>query len=201
MFGQSNRVDSTDKAIVQWSAKHLDIVQTDVQCMQGCSVSGIAVQGEGKKEIGAEEDTGGSVRTTTDESFRENGKMEETKNVEGEEEVEGERNFKLPLVRSRDKGMKGVVDLGSAIDTTPKPCSPNKKGPLAQKAASLTLWLVYSRKRSKRKITKAHKEGDTMNQDNLSPENLNTEAKQQHQHGNGPDSQQVQKEHTNKQKA
>lgn len=115
------------------------------------------------KEIGPEEDTRGRVKTAYEESFHENGKLEETKNVEGEENVEGECRFKSPLVRSRDKGTRELVDLGSTIDTTPKPCSPNTKGPLSQKACSLTPWLVYSRKGSKRKIIKAHIESDAMN--------------------------------------
>lgn len=115
------------------------------------------------KEIGPEEDTRGRVRTAYEESFHENGKLEETKNVEGKENVEEECRFKSPLVKSRDKGMRELVDLGSTIDTTPKPCSPNTKGPLSQKACSLTPWLVYSRKGSKRKIIKAHIESDAMN--------------------------------------
>ena len=39
-FGQSSRIDSTDKAIVQRSATHLKFAQTDAQCMQSCSVLG-----------------------------------------------------------------------------------------------------------------------------------------------------------------
>ena len=39
-FGQSSRIDSTNKAIVQRSATHLKFAQTDAQCMQSCSVLG-----------------------------------------------------------------------------------------------------------------------------------------------------------------
>ena len=120
-------------------------------------------------------------------------------NIEGEQHTEGEGNFKSLLTRSRDKGMRDLVDLNNTIDITLKLDSPITNGPLAQKTCSITSWLVYSRKGNKRKLLKAQKEKETMNQEALSPQNLQTVLKQQHQQqyqqGSGPEITQVQKKH------
>ena len=92
-------------------------------------------------------------------------------NIEGEKDTEGEGNFKSLLTRSRDKGMRDLVDLNNTIDITLKLDSPITNGPLAQKTCSITSWLVYSRKGNKRKLLKAQKEKETMNQEALSPQN------------------------------